>query len=142
MVVSQRACNPRRLQLPVPTLEHVAVTLRKDTVPINMVAIYRPQTVPMPLLQSCLEKLVKSLPANQPAVILDDFIIDIYQNSQHAIINLMEDLGFRQHVTEPTTDSGSLLDHVAKWLLINYGKNSRTGRNKILTKIYDVLTVG
>ena len=112
MVVSQRACNPRRLQLPVPTLEHVAVTLRKDTVPINMVAIYRPQTVLMPLIQSCLEKLVKSLPANQPAVILGDFNIDIYQNSQHTIINLMEDLGFRQHVREPTTDSGSLLDHV------------------------------
>ena len=112
MVVSQRACNPRRLQLPVPTLEHVAVTLRKDTVPINMIAIYRPQTVPMPLLQSCLEKLVKSLPANQPAVILGDFNIDIYQNSQHTIINLMEGLEFRQHVTEPTTDNGSLLDYV------------------------------
>ena len=37
---------------------------------------------------------------------------EFYQNSQHTIINLMEDLGFRQHVTEPTTDSGSLLDHV------------------------------
>ena len=24
----------------------------------------------------------------------------------------MEDLGFRQHVTEPTTENGSLLDHV------------------------------
>ena len=112
MVVSQRTCNPRRLQLPVPTLEHVAVTLRKYTVPINMVAICGPQTVPIPLLQSCLEELVKFLPANQPAVILGDFNIDIYQNSQHTIIDVMKDLGFRQHVTEPTTDNGSLLDHV------------------------------
>ena len=37
---------------------------------------------------------------------------EFYQNSQHTIINLMEDLGFHQHVTEPTTDSDSLLDHV------------------------------
>ena len=37
---------------------------------------------------------------------------EFYQNSQHTIINLMEDLGFCQHVTEPTTDSGFLPDHV------------------------------
>ena len=110
MVVSQRSCNPRRLQLPVPTLEHVALTLRKDTVPINMVAIYRPQTVPMPTVM--LGEVGKLSPSKSAGGDTGDFNINIYQNSQHTIINLMEDLGFRQHVTEATTDSCSLLDHM------------------------------
>ena len=45
-------------------------------------------------------------------VILGDFNINLLEYPDHNIINLMQQHGFEQCVTKPTTDQGTLLDHV------------------------------
>ena len=59
-----------------------------------------------------LQDVLTSLDLQQLTVVLCDFNYDLLSPPEHTITQLMGNCGFGQYVTGPTTDDGSLLDHV------------------------------
>ena len=59
-----------------------------------------------------LTSMVQALPKDLLTIILGDFNFDLAESTSYNIVQLMKQLGFHQHVKTPTTDYGSLLDHV------------------------------
>ena len=50
--------------------------------------------------------------SNLPTIILGDFNKDIYSNTHSCILDIMSNNGYTQLVQSPTTDRGTLIDHV------------------------------
>ena len=95
----------------VKQIQYRLARVSKHNTTITIVVIYRPQSTPYSLFKVRLQEVVKSLDLTQPTIILGDFNYDIL-HTEHDIIKVWEQYGDRQVVTEPTTDYGSLLDHV------------------------------
>ena len=53
-----------------------------------------------------------NLPQMVPTIIVDDFNEDISRSNSSRLLQLITSRGFSQLVQVPTTDSGSLLDHI------------------------------
>lgn len=93
-------------------LEHLAVSIRAHGRTFNIVTVYRPPTQSSRLFQDHLQHLLASMDTGNITVVLGDFNFDLLETPDHNILQLMSQHGFRQFVTRPTTDQGSLLDHV------------------------------
>ena len=50
--------------------------------------------------------------SNMPTMILGDFNEDILSQPNSSIVSLMSNNGYSQLVMSPTTDQGTLIDHV------------------------------
>ena len=59
-----------------------------------------------------LELIISSLSPNIPAIILGDFNCDITNGKNTPLLQYMRSRGFSQLVTQPTTDNGTLIDHL------------------------------
>ena len=59
-----------------------------------------------------MKSLIAKLPDDILTIICGDFNIDLMTSPQNNILTLMEQRGYQQLVKQPTTDYGSLLDHV------------------------------
>lgn len=66
----------------------------------------------MPHFLRLLESLLALMPLHVPTVVLGDFNDNLVDNQTSPLTSLMKGYGFRQYVTLPTTDNGSLLDHI------------------------------
>ena len=70
--------------------------------PVNRGAVFRD-----------LDAFLTDYSSDNPIIVCGDFNIDLIDaSSDHQLLRLMERHGFRQLVTQATTDYGSLLDHV------------------------------
>ena len=102
------------LNLDITQLEFLVVTT--SPVPHNeliIITLYRrPNTISIQRFTQLLQKLLSNSKLNQKKiVILGDFNEDLMENKTN-IHNLFQQHGFKQLIHQPTTNQGSLLDHI------------------------------
>ena len=111
MMVAKEDISPQQLSL-TGELEFTAVSVLKSAIKINVITIYRPQSLTSSVFLSKLQHLMESLPRDVQTIVMGDFNINLIESPHHEIITIMKEFGFVQQVKVPTTDYGSLLDHV------------------------------
>ena len=115
-----------------PSLEVVSIMVTtRNNLQMCIVAIYRPPQLPLTNLLSLLENYFGDLPHQTvPTIVLGDFNVNLLQStiSSH-LPEFMLSQGFTQLVKVPTTDSGSLLDHI-------YSNQSDTGIVDVVDTYY------
>ena len=84
-----------------------------------------------------MKELLKSLPHQTFTVIVGDFNFDLLECPNHKILDVMKEFGFIQQVQGPTTDYGTLLDHV----YINRETTAEVKIHDIYYSDHDLLSV-
>ena len=75
--------------------------------------VYRSPSVPQAVFNIVLTRLLRHVSmCHTPCVILGDFNEDCLHKRSSAVVSLMSSFNSRQLVTIPTTDQGTLIDHV------------------------------
>ena len=102
------------LNLHIPKLEFVAVVT--SPTPENeliIITVYRrSNTISIKHFTEMLEKLLSNPALHQKQIlVLGDFNEDFTENRTN-ICNFFQKYGFKQLIHQPTTDQGSLLDHI------------------------------
>ena len=102
------------MNLDITQLEFLAVTT--SPVPHNeliIITLYRrPNTLSIQCFTQLHQKLLSNSKLNQKKiVILGDFNEDLMENKTY-IHDLFQQHGFKQFIHQPTTNQGSLLDHI------------------------------
>ncbi|XP_059198565.1 uncharacterized protein LOC131978809 [Centropristis striata] len=101
------ACNV----LPVPNVNLECLVYHCTTYSILIAVIYRPPSYPMTLFKENLGKLLDWLNTISDTIaVMGDFNDDILKSS--SIAKFMTNKGFVQIVKQPTTENGTLIDHV------------------------------
>ena len=99
-----------------PVLEANSITITTGSnLKMCVVAVYRRQQLPMIIFLSHFDYyLTAILHPTMPSVILGDFNDNLLSTTTNSfrLLGFMAAKGFSQQVTMPTTDSGSLLDHI------------------------------
>ncbi|EFX70233.1 hypothetical protein DAPPUDRAFT_112897 [Daphnia pulex] len=105
--------NPLSINVEVASFEHLSVSIKINSVCINMVTVYRPpSTKPELFLEEfagCLELLV-AIPGR--LLVVGDFNIHVDNLVSCKFISLIESFDLLQHVLDPTHIAGHTLDLV------------------------------
>ena len=112
MIQARRNTSPRDMAAMVPGLECKAITVTHNRQTMNVITIYRRPLQSVSQFSVLLQKLFTNIDTARPTVILGDFNINLLETPQHPVVMLFHQHGFQQFVSEPTTDSRSLLDQV------------------------------
>ena len=116
MMVCPKSLQPVRIscQRP-PSLEVVSIIATSNHSGCRMciLTVYRRPQQPMATFLSLMDEFISNLPQIVPTIILGDFNDDLLSTSSPSrLLQFMSSNGFFQLVQVPTTDSGSLLDHI------------------------------
>ena len=103
------------------TIEYLSISLTTFT-KLRIVLIYREPQMKFNIFKKTLNTLLKNT-AGTPTLIIGDFNDDLLQTKCEHIDKLFSSFNFKQLVNCPTTDYGSLLDHV---YYNNYTENNIT----------------
>lgn len=106
MTIARKEMVPQQLKLNISGMEYIVVGVKSSTM-IHVITIYRPPPIALAAFIAKLQMLLRPLPSNVPTVILDDFNIDLIDSLQHQMLTVMQQYGFNQKVTGPTTDYGT-----------------------------------
>ena len=80
---------------------------------INLVIVYRSPSVPIDDLLDIIRTILTHLQnSDSVSIIMGDFNEDLLANPDSNLAALMTQCGFSQLVHTPTTDKGTLIDHV------------------------------
>ena len=116
MIVCPSSLQPVRININHPNqLEAISIIATSTNSGRRMciVAIYRHPCQPLTEFLPLISNYVTNLPNIIPTIILGDFKEDLLSRSTSSVlVQLMSDREFHQLVHLPTTDSGSLLDHI------------------------------
>jgi len=75
--------------------------------------IYRPPQLTTQRFKILLEQLMTKIPKSKfPTAVMGDFNDNQVKDTNSPILSYMNRIGFRQLIRRPTTDNGSLLDHI------------------------------
>ncbi|XP_044191554.1 uncharacterized protein LOC122969696 [Thunnus albacares] len=97
--------------LQVPNLNLECLVCLCINLNILMAVLYRPPSYPSSLFKHNVEKLLDWLnPISKTIVLMGDFNENILKES--SICKFLSLKGFKQHVTQETTEKGTLIDHV------------------------------
>ena len=102
------------LKLDIPQLEFLAaITSPTQENELIIITIYRrPNTISIQCFIQLLQELLSNAALHQKnIVILGDFNEDLLANKTN-ICNFFQQHGFKQLIYQPTTNQGSLLDHI------------------------------
>ncbi len=100
-----------RLNIPVTNLEYIAFEIISE-VSITIVVIYRPPSYLMKDFIAVLKLLLDEVhKVSNKCIIMGDFNEDIFKQSS-CVEKVMQEHGYKQCVTEATTERGTLIDHV------------------------------
>ena len=102
--------KPKDIQ--VPGLEFCAVTVLAKSRKYVVCAIYTKPTTPTTVFCDQLRCLMAAIPKKYHVIITGDFNDNLLDKDNSDLLNCMKEFGFYQYVSKPTTDSGSLLDHM------------------------------
>ncbi len=97
-----------------PTLEAENIVVHpRPGLKIRVVAVYRRPHLLLSSFISLFENYLNNLQhQTMPTIILGDFNENLAGTSSSRLLHFMSSMGFSQLVKVPTTDSGSLLDHI------------------------------
>ena len=76
-----------------------------------MISAYRPPSTPICLFTQEMSEIIR-LFEDMPLCVMGDFNEDILLTQQKHCCTMFRSKGFRQIVTKPTRDSGTLIDHI------------------------------
>lgn len=80
---------------------------------LQVTVVYRSPSVPTSILLTVMSSILNPMTSSSiPSIVLGDFNEDNLAKTDSRIANLMSHHGFLQLVQSPTTDNGTLLDHV------------------------------
>ena len=80
---------------------------------VCVVAVYRRPQLPLAIFLPLMDEFISNLPQIVPTIIVGDFNDDLFAISRLSRLSqLMSSRQFTQLVQVPTTDSGTLLDHI------------------------------
>ena len=79
---------------------------------IQLALVYRSPSVPVATFVSVLTSLLSHLSQEVPTIIVGDFNEDIMDKKESRILDFMSSNAYTQLVSCPTTDRGTLIDHV------------------------------
>ncbi|XP_066269843.1 uncharacterized protein [Branchiostoma lanceolatum] len=112
MTVAKQDLSPTQLRIAVSGLEYTATTITKASTTVNIINVYRSQSLKEDVFIDSIQRLLDLLPSDILTVVLGDFNFDLLKCPPPKILAAMGQFGFSQHVQVPTTDNGTLLDHV------------------------------
>ena len=110
-ILCKPTLQPMEIQ-PGHDLEACGVQILAGSKPVRIITVYRKPTSNVSDFLKSLERCLRALDMSVETYVCGDFNIDLTREVNHNIITTMNALGLRQVVTSPTTDYGSLLDHV------------------------------
>jgi len=108
-------CRPMLQPIEIQTkddIEACGVQINANNKRLRIITVYRKPSSNVNSFLLSLEYLIQTLDATIDTCVCGDFNIDLIQEPQHRITKMMNSHGLQQHVVSPTTDYGSLLDHV------------------------------
>ena len=127
---SQRLCPKELPLIHVAGLESKVVVLDTGGSRLVICLIYRKPSLPLTNFLALIETLLNLMPLGVRTIILGDFNENLLSKQQSDLLHLMGQYGFKQLVKQPTTDSGSLLDH------IYYNQNE--SNDEVYVDVHDV----
>ena len=112
-ICAASSLNPKELHIvSISGLESKTITIDRETRQLVIAVIYRPPSHSCTDFRTKLQLWLKRLPSNMPTVIMGDFNDNLVDTPITLLTELMKHHGFSQYVTKPTTDGGSLIDHI------------------------------
>ena len=113
MICALSSLQPKELNhVTVRDLESKVIALETNAGRHIVVVIYNKPTSNLSTFFKLVEQLLSLLPLHVPTTILGDFNEDLLSKPNSQLPMLMSQYGLTQQVTHPTTDYGTLLDHV------------------------------
>ena len=79
---------------------------------LQVILAYRSPNVPINTHATVMSSILNQSKAYMPTIVLGDFNEDLLAKPESRLASLMSNHGFSQLVHSPTTDNGTLLDHV------------------------------
>ena len=113
LICASTRLNPKELSLiKVDNLESKVVVIETSKSKLVICAVYRKPSLHMKLFQNLLDKLLQLLPEHVPTIILGDFNDNLISDGMSPLVRFMCKHGYKQYVSQPTTDNGSIIDHI------------------------------
>ena len=113
LICASARLNPKELTLiKVDNLESKVVVIETSKSKLVICAVYRKPSLNMNLFQNLLYKLLQLLPEHVPTIILGDFNDNLISDRMSPLVRFMCKHGYKQYVSQPTTDNGSIIDHI------------------------------
>ena len=110
MICADERLHPFATESVMDGLEGVSMSLLWQGDSFNLVVLYNRPNAKISSTTLALEKLVSSLYVQNPTIILGDMNMDLKKDTK--VTDFLQRFGFKQLVKVPTTDYGSILDHV------------------------------
>lgn len=126
MMIVLNTLTPTDLELSVFGLEYSVMTINKGRL-INIITVCRSPSTNTTVFMDKLEQLTQALPQDVLTIVLRDFNIDLIKSPTRRILSVIKAVWLHQYVTTPTTDYGSLFDHVQVY--VNHGTHAHTHSN-------------
>ena len=112
MIVCPSSLQPVRMNVPHPPQLEILTVKTSSTNSVGRMCIIAVYRRPQLATFLSLGDYLANLPQIVPTIIVDDFNEDSSRSNSSRLLQLMTSRGFSQLVQVPTTDSGSLLDHI------------------------------
>ena len=113
MVCVSSTLHSEELQvIGIKNIEFCAISVKIGSRNMTVCAVYISPKLDMTTIVKKIKLLINSFKRVGPIILSGDFNTDLSKNTQTRLATCLELLGFHQCVKDPTTDYGSLLDHV------------------------------
>ncbi|ELT89278.1 hypothetical protein CAPTEDRAFT_217397 [Capitella teleta] len=115
MICANKNLKPKELNLAiVPELESKTIVIEKSETSSRMIicVLYRPPSQSKQTFVEKCEEILNIFPTSVPTIICGDFNDNVECKETSKILKLMSHFGYFQCVTSPTTDHGTIIDHM------------------------------
>ena len=76
-----------------------------------ILSVYRPPSEPITQFSNCITQVIAEF-THTPTCLMGDFNEDVFMNKDTHCCSILQQRGFKQMVTKPKQDSGTIIDHV------------------------------
>jgi hypothetical protein len=93
-------------------IECTAIKVKGSNYEMMVVLVYRKPSSALEEFVAKMALLMMKFDLGMPTVVLGDFNDDLSKTNESILTKMMKGLGFNQLVTTPTSDRGTLIDHI------------------------------